>query len=126
MPSPEEHTSARAPLGSAEAETLARSMSAFSAASRVRLLYALLERERTVEELAEAAGITASSASHQLRLLRQSSLVVARPEGRRVRYRLHDHHVVELLVAIRHHAEHVSMQIDDSAMSTRASESGVA
>jgi DNA-binding transcriptional ArsR family regulator len=126
MPAREEHTSANAPLGSAEAETLARSMSAFSAASRVRLLYALLERERTVEELAEAAGITASSASHQLRLLRQSSLVVARPEGRRVRYSLHDHHVVELLVAIRHHAEHVAMQIDDSAIARRAPESGAA
>ena len=98
-------------------------MRAFSAVSRVRLLYALLDRERTVEELAEAAGITASSASHQLRLLRQSSLVVARPEGRRVRYRLHDHHVVELLAAIRHHAEHVSMQLDGSAVSIRTSES---
>ena len=59
------------------------------------------------------------------RLLRQSSLVVARPEGRRVRYRLYDHHVAELLVAIRHHAEHVSMEIDDT-VPTRASESGVA
>ena len=27
-------------------------------------------------------------------------------------YRLHDHHVAELLVAIRHHAEHVSMQLE--------------
>ena len=100
-------------------------MSAFSAASRVRLLYALLERERTVDELAMATGITAGSASHQLRVLRQSSLVVARPEGRRVRYRLYDHHVAELLVAIRHHAEHVSMEIDDT-VPTRVSESGVA
>jgi DNA-binding transcriptional ArsR family regulator len=117
MPAPEEHSSARAPLGGAEAERLADSMAAFATASRVRLLYALLERERTVEELADVAGITASSASHQLRLLRHANLVVARPEGRRVRYRLHDHHVVELLIAIRHHPEHVSMQIDDAASS---------
>jgi DNA-binding transcriptional ArsR family regulator len=122
MPASDEHGSAHVPLGAAEAEALADSMAAFAAASRVRLLYALLERERTVEELADATGITASSASHQLRLLRQASLVVARPEGRRVRYRLHDHHVVDLLVAIRHHAEHVSMQIDDLAAATPASE----
>jgi DNA-binding transcriptional ArsR family regulator len=38
--------------------------------------------------------------------------VVARREGRHVRYRLHDHHVAELLVAIRHHAEHVSMHLE--------------
>jgi DNA-binding transcriptional ArsR family regulator len=122
MPAPEDHSSARAPLGAAEAEALADWMAAFATTSRVRLLYALLERERTVEELADAAGMTASSASHQLRLLRQASLVVARPEGRRVHYRLHDHHVVELLVAIRHHAEHVSMQIDDPAAATPARE----
>jgi DNA-binding transcriptional ArsR family regulator len=65
-----------------------------------------------VDELARAAGITPSSASHQLRLLRLSQLVVARREGRHVRYRLHDHHVAELLVAIRHHAEHVSMHLE--------------
>jgi hypothetical protein len=39
-----------------------------------------------------------------------------------VRYRLHDHHVVELLVAIRHHAEHVSLQSDDPATAMPARE----
>ena len=87
-------------------------MQAFATGSRVLLLYAMLEHELTVDELARAAGITPSSASHQLRLLRLSQLVVARREGRHVRYRLHDHHVAELLVAVRHHAEHVSMHLE--------------
>jgi DNA-binding transcriptional ArsR family regulator len=120
MPSRDEHTSAVSPLSGVEAVALSESMHAFSAASRVRLLFALLERERTVEELAQAAGITESSASHQLRVLRRSHLVVPRREGRHVRYRLHDHHVGELLVAIRHHAEHVSMRLDEQRLPARA------
>ena len=112
MPLSEEHTPAVAPLSAAEAVALSESMQAFATGSRVLLLYAMLEHELTVDELACAAGITPSSASHQLRLLRLSQLVVARREGRHVRYRLHDHHVAELLVAIRHHAEHVSMHLE--------------
>src|SRR5215213_2217484 len=112
MPRPEEHTPAVAPMGVADALSLSESMQAFGTASRVLLLYALLEQELTVEELARATGITPSSASHQLRLLRLSHLVVARREGRHVHYRLHDHHVADLLVAIRHHAEHVAMGLE--------------
>ncbi len=116
MPSHDEHGSPATPLGDAESLALSESMRPFSAASRVRLLFALLERERTVEDLAQVTGITESSASHQLRVLRRTHLVVARREGRHVRYCLHDHHVSELLAAIRHHAEHVSMRLDGERM----------
>jgi len=63
--------------------------------------------ERTVEELVQATGLTPSAASHQLRLLRQGRLVAVRRDGRHAYYRLHDHHVADLLGAIRHHHEHV-------------------
>jgi DNA-binding transcriptional ArsR family regulator len=43
----------------------------------------------------------------QLRLLRQGRLVAVRRAGRHAYYRLHDHHVVDLLQAIRYHYEHV-------------------
>lgn len=122
MPARDEHRSPALPLGAQEAVALSESMQALSTASRVRLLYALLDRDLTVEELARSAGITQSSASHQLRLLRHWHLVVACPEGRHVRYRLHDHHVVELLVAIRFHAEHVSMGIEESRAAVPHSE----
>jgi DNA-binding transcriptional ArsR family regulator len=82
-------------------------MRAFGAASRLRLLWAMLEGERTVEELADATGLGASAASHQLRLLRQGRLVAVRRDGRHAFYRLHDHHVAELLSALRNHHEHV-------------------
>lgn len=107
MPHPLEHESAARPLGSEEADALAEAMRAFGTGSRLRLLWAMLSGESSVEELSQAAGLTPSAASQQLRLLRQARLVTVRREGRRAYYRLHDHHLVDLLAAIRHHREHV-------------------
>ena len=82
-------------------------MRAFGAASRLRLLWVLLEGELTVDELVEATALAPSAASHQLRLLRHERLVAVRRDGRHAYYRLFDHHVGELLAAIRNHREHV-------------------
>jgi DNA-binding transcriptional ArsR family regulator len=108
MPHSLEHSAADRPPKGREASEIAAAMSAFAAESRVRLLYALLERERTVEELAGAVEMEASAVSQQLRVLRQLRFVVAERDGRRMRYRLHDDHVAELLAAVRHHQEHAS------------------
>ncbi len=108
MPHPSEHQSASTPLGPGEAEALAEAMRAFGAGSRLRLLWAMLAGEQSVEELVAATGLAQSAASQQLRLLRQGRLVAVRRDGRHAYYRLHDHHVAELLAAIRHHHEHVS------------------
>lgn len=107
MPHRAEHRSAMRPLTVGEAESLAESMRAFGAGSRLRLLWAMLAGERTVEELVELTGLAPSAASQQLRLLRQGRLVAVRRAGRHAYYRLHDHHVAELLAAIRHHHEHL-------------------
>lgn len=108
VPHPSEHRDADRPLDYDEAEALAESIRAFGTASRLRLLWALLDGELTVDELAERAELSQSAASHQLRVLRQSRLVAVRRSGRNAHYRLHDHHVVDLLAALRHHHEHVS------------------
>jgi DNA-binding transcriptional ArsR family regulator len=107
VPHPAEHGDAGRPLDAAEAETLAEAMRTFGTSSRLRLLWAMLEQERTVEDLVAATGLAPSAASQQLRILRQARLVVARREGRHAYYRLHDHHVADLLAAIRSHHEHV-------------------
>jgi DNA-binding transcriptional ArsR family regulator len=90
-----------------DAEALAEAMRAFGAGSRLRLLWAMLEGERTVEQLSAATGLEHSATSHQLRLLRHARLVTVRRSGRHAYYRLHNHHVADLLAAIRHHHEHV-------------------
>jgi DNA-binding transcriptional ArsR family regulator len=107
MAHPSEHESPNRSLDQDEAEELAEAMRAFGTASRLRLLWAMLDGERTVEELTAATGMAQSAASQQLRLLRQGRLVAVRRSGRRAYYRLHDHHVSDLLAAIRHHHEHV-------------------
>ena len=97
------------PLGEEEAATIAEMVSALSNPSRVSLLYALRDGELAVGDLAEAAGVTSSAASQQLRMLRYLRLVVSRREGRSVLYALHDSHVATLLDEIRHHAEHARL-----------------
>lgn len=107
MAHPSEHHPAGRPLGEQEAEALAEAMRAFGTASRLRLMWAMLDGERTVEDLVQSTDMNQSAVSHQLRLLRQGRLVTVRRSGRHAHYRLHDHHVVDLLAAIRHHHEHV-------------------
>jgi DNA-binding transcriptional ArsR family regulator len=107
MARPSEHLPATRPLPAEQAEHLAEAISTFGAASRLRLLWALIEQEHTVEELTEATGLSQSATSQQLRVLREARLVKVRREGRHAFYSLFDHHVPDLLAAMRHHYEHV-------------------
>lgn len=107
MPHPAEHASPARPLGAGESEQLAATLRALASPSRLRLLTELLAAERTVEQLAAAAELSASATSHNMRILRAQRLVRARRSGRHVHYALHDHHIVDLLGAVRHHHEHV-------------------
>jgi DNA-binding transcriptional ArsR family regulator len=107
MPHPAEHASASRPLGGDEAGDIAEILKALASPSRLRMLAALLDGERTVEELAAAVALSPSATSHNLRILRSLRLVRARRAGRHTFYVLHDHHVADLLAAVRHHHEHV-------------------
>jgi len=107
MPHPSEHGSAARPLAAREAEELAETLKALGSPPRLRLLTELVDGDRTVERLAAAAGLSLSATSHHLRLLRSLRLVRARRDGRHVYYALHDHHLADVLGAVRHHHEHV-------------------
>ena len=107
MPHPAEHSPPDRRLGQRDAEEIAETLKALGSPGRLRLLTELLGGERTVEDLAAAAALSLSATSHHLRLLRSLRLVHARRDGRHVRYELHDHHVADLLAAVRHHHEHV-------------------
>jgi ArsR family transcriptional regulator, lead/cadmium/zinc/bismuth-responsive transcriptional repressor len=76
--------------------------------NRVRLLVALLEGgDMCVCDLAAAAGMTESAASHALRWLRAHRIVSApRRQGRLMYYRLDDAHVRVLLDIALTHAQH--------------------
>lgn len=72
---------------------LAELFKIFGDSTRIRILYLLLESELCVCDIAQLLGLTQSAISHQLRLLKQSKLVVARREGKTVFYSLADGHV---------------------------------
>ncbi len=65
----------------------------FSDSTRVKILWALFRAEMCVCDIAVLLGMTKSSISHQLRILKQSKLVKHRKDGRVVYYSLADEHV---------------------------------
>ena len=73
--------------------------------TRVRIIEALGNGERCVQELAAVVGISESAVSHQLRLLRTMRLVRVRREGRQAFYAVDDHHILELLHQARTHVQ---------------------
>lgn len=71
-------------------QVLARFGHALSDPTRSRLLLALREAPGYPAELAELLGVTRQNLSNHLACLRGCGLVVAVPQGRRVRYELAD------------------------------------
>ena len=69
----------------------------FGDATRIRILYALSGGELCVCDIAELLGLTQSAISHQLRTLKQFSLVKFRRDGKTVFYSLADSHVATIL-----------------------------
>ena len=75
----------------------------FGDPSRLKILMALRRDEMCVCDLAALTGISESAVSHQLRRLKDLSLVRSRREGQVVYYGLDDKHVVLLLdIGLRH------------------------
>ncbi|MEU3163101.1 metalloregulator ArsR/SmtB family transcription factor [Streptosporangium sp. NPDC006930] len=64
---------------------------------RLRLLDVLDQRERTVEQLSESAGIPLKNTSAQLQQLRAAHLVTSGRDGTRIYYRLADERVSRFL-----------------------------
>ena len=60
----------------------------FSDTTRIKILYALMNDEKSVNEIA---------VSHQLRILKQAHLVKFRRDGRNIHYSLADDHVLTIL-----------------------------
>lgn len=72
---------------------LAELFKVFGDSTRIKILYVLVESDMSVGDIAQALGMTQSSISHQLRVLKQSRLVRFRREGKNIVYSLADDHV---------------------------------
>lgn len=79
-----------------------------SDATRVRILWALLDRELPVNELAETVGKPPAGVSQHLAKLRMARLVRTRRQANQVFYRIETSHVRQLIEDAIYHAEHTS------------------
>ena len=77
-----------------------------SDATRVQLLYALLDGEMPVNELADAVGKPATAVSQHLAKLRMARLVSTRRQANQVFYRIESEHVRQLVGDAIYQAEH--------------------
>ena len=68
---------------------------------RLEILELLAQGERSVEALADRAGLSIANASQHLRLLRRAGLLVSRRDGKRILYGLSDPAVLDLIAALR-------------------------
>lgn len=80
-------------------------------ATRVKMLWALLDGELAVNELALAVGKTPGGVSQHLAKLRLARLVSTRRQGTQVFYRLDNAHVLQLVEDAVYNAEHAGSDV---------------
>ncbi len=85
--------------------------------TRLRVLWALLHGEHSVNDLARLVGSQPAAVSQHLAKLRLSRLVRTRREGTRIFYAAEDVHVRQLIREALHHADHVAQGLPDHGTS---------
>jgi DNA-binding transcriptional ArsR family regulator len=93
-------------LDAASAHDAAEVFRLLSDPTRLSLVWHLMARERSVNELAQLVGRPPPGVSQHLARLRTSGLVTTRRDGTTVHYRLADDHVGRLVVDALSHAQH--------------------
>lgn len=85
---------------------LSNTFKAISDPTRLKIIYTLSKSQLCVCDIASILQISQSAISHQLKILRDMSLVKFRKEGKLVIYSLDDSHVLELLEQGLDHVKH--------------------
>lgn len=73
--------------------------------TRLKILYAIMDEDKSVSTIVEEVGASQSLVSHQLKVLKKANLVTTHKEGTKVYYKLADDHVNSLLRIVQEHAE---------------------
>jgi ArsR family transcriptional regulator len=81
-------------------------------AHRLEILEQLAQGERSVEVVAERAGLSIANASQHLQHLRRAGVVASRREGKFTFYRLADEAVLDVLGGLRRIAERNIAEVD--------------
>ena len=75
--------------------------------TRIRILFALKEKEMCAGDIAVLLNMTKSAVSHQLAVMRNMHQVRSRREGKNIFYSLDDHHIVDIIEEALIHMTHV-------------------
>jgi len=86
--------------------------------NRIKILWALLQGESSVNCLAELVGANPPAVSQHLAKLRLAGLVKPRREGTFMYYAAADEHVRALLDEALHHADHFDREIGEGEQHT--------
>lgn len=97
------------------AERVADAMFALATPSRLRILAALRSGPLGVSEIVELVGMEQSAVSHQLRVLRDHSVVSMRRLGRTRQYALRDPHIGALLDEAHAHVQLLDRPAKDAS-----------
>lgn len=74
--------------------------------TRVKIIYALSNKEMCVNEISQILDISQSAISHQLKQLRMEGQVKTRRDGKNIYYSLDDEHVMDILNQALTHIRH--------------------
>ena len=74
--------------------------------TRMKIIYALIEKELCVTEIAEIVNMSQTAVSYQLRILRGARVVKHRRDGKMIFYSLDDDHVSDIINITVTHLEH--------------------
>ena len=71
--------------------------------TRVKILFSIKEKEKSVAQIQEIVGATQSAVSHQLSILRKLNVVSTKREGNKIFYSLTDDGIAKVLDIVYNH-----------------------
>ena len=95
-PPPEDQTGAKVDELDPVFEAVAAYFGMLAEPTRLRIMHAICENERTVSQIVEALGATQTNVSRHLGLMHRSGVLSRRKEGNQVYYRVADAALVDI------------------------------
>lgn len=89
-------TSATTPISESRLQEVVAVFKTLSDPTRMRIILTVANGSIAVNDIANRLGLSQSTVSHQLRILRQARLVEPQRDGKSIRYHLVDNHVIEI------------------------------
>lgn len=84
---------------------LADMFKVFGDNTRIRILWALFDKELCVYDISNVLGMSQSAISHQLKTLKQARLIKSRRDGKNAFYSIDDDHVKRIIEQMLIHIE---------------------